>query len=138
MRVQKQHVIIEFFDETSIENMITCLHYKMDKVLFFGYKKSMTEEKKRVTENFLKSRCYVETVDFKVVNEYNPKEVLEKLENILKEEENNFCYFDMTGGEDLILTAMGMLAERYQIPVHKYDVEKNKLIVFKKNRNSKY
>ena len=38
----------------------------------------------------------------------------------------------MTGGEDLILTAMGMLAERYRIPVHKYDVEQDKLIVFKK------
>ena len=132
MGIQKKHVIIEFFDETSIENMITCLHYKMDKVIFFGYKKSMTEERKRVIENFLKNRCHVEVVDFKTVNEYNPKEMLDKLESTLREEESNFCYFDMTGGEDLILTSMGMLAERYQIPIHKYDVEKNKLIVFKK------
>ena len=132
MEMRKKHVIIEFFDETSIENLITCLHYKMDKVLLFGYKKVMTEERKRITEEFLKKRCNVEVVEFRTVNEYNPKEMLEKLEITLKEEEGSFCYFDMTGGEDLILTAMGMLAERYQIPIHKYDVEKNKLIVFKR------
>ena len=132
MGVQKKHVIIEFFDVTSIENLITCLHYKMDKVIFFGYKKSMTEERKHTTENFLKKRCNVEVVEFETVNEYNPKEMLEKFEKVLKQEQDNFCYFDMTGGEDLMLVAMGMLAERHQIPVHKYDIERDKVIVFKR------
>ena len=39
MGLQKKHVNIEFFDETSIENLITCLHYKMDKTIYIGYKK---------------------------------------------------------------------------------------------------
>lgn len=132
MELQKKHVNIEFFDETSIENLITCLHYKMDKTIFIGYKKNMTENRKRIAEDFLKKRCQVEEIEFKTVNEYNPKEILAVLEAVLKDEKEQFCYFDLTGGEDLILTAMGMLAERYQVPVHKYDVERDKLIVFKR------
>lgn len=132
MEVQKEHVNIEFFDEASIENLITCLHYKMDKIIFIGYKKHMTGDKKRIAEDFLKKRCNVKKVDYKNVNEYNPKEILGVLEQVLEEERTNLCYFDLTGGEDLILAAMGMLSERYQIPLHKYDVEHDKLIVLKK------
>lgn len=127
MEVQKEHVNIEFFDEASIENLITCLHYKMDKIIFIGYKKYMTGDKKRIAEDFLKKRCNVKKVDYKNVNEYNPKEILGVLEQVLEEERANLCYFDLTGGEDLILAAMGMLSEGYQIPLHKYDVEHEKL-----------
>lgn len=69
----------------------------------------------------------MEVQNYKNVNEYNPKEILGVLEQVLEEERANLCYFDLTGGEDLILAAMGMLSERYQIPLHKYDVEHEKL-----------
>ena len=33
----------EFFDEEAIENVITCLHFKMDRVIFFGEKELLKE-----------------------------------------------------------------------------------------------
>ena len=36
------NVLIEFFDEEPIENLITCTHFHMDKVICFGYKPVMT------------------------------------------------------------------------------------------------
>ena len=48
------YVNIEFLDVEPIENVITCMHHKMDKVIFFGYKETIEECKKR-TENFMKN-----------------------------------------------------------------------------------
>ena len=38
------NVLIEFFDEEPIENLITCTHFHMDKVICFGYNPIMTLE----------------------------------------------------------------------------------------------
>ncbi len=139
MELQKKNINIEFFDEEPIENVITCLNFKMDRTIFFGYKKTMTEERKHVTEKFLKSRCNVEKIYFHVVNACNLEQIVEKISEVVLEEQKqgNNCFFDLTGGEDLVLVAIGMLAERYQIPMHKYDVEKNLLIGLQKEGSLK-
>lgn len=132
MEVEKKHVNIEFFDEASIENFITCLHFKIDKVFFFGYEETMTEEKQNRTKILLKEKCNVGSVKFKCVNKYSIEHIVEQIENVLKDEQRlgNLCYFDLTGGEDLILVAFGMLAQKYGLPIHEYDVEEDRLISF--------
>ena len=111
----------------------------MDKTIFFGYTKTMTNERKKTTENFLKDKCGVKEVKFYPVNEYNLEQILEEIEDVLKaeQEKENACYFDLTGGEDLVLVAIGMLAQKHQIPIHKYDVEKNLLIGFHRDNSIK-
>ena len=139
MEIRDGYVNIEFFDEESIDNLITCLNFKMDKTIFFGYKKTMTEARKNVTERFLKDRCGVKDVRFCSVNEYNLEQILDEIEKVLKDEQSlgNKCFFDLTGGEDLVLVAIGMLAQKHQIPLHKYDVEKDLLIGFHKENTMK-
>lgn len=131
-----KYVNIEFFDEEAIENVITCLNYKMDKVIFFGYKEIMTAERTNIIENYLKDRCNVKEAEFKEVNKENLEEITARIEEALDKErkDGNRCYFDLTGGEDLVLVAIGMLAEKYDIPLHKYDVPSNKLICFHKDK----
>ena len=51
-------VNIEFLDNEPIENVISSLHFKIDKTIFFGFA-DVIEEKKEVTKNFLKKYCGV-------------------------------------------------------------------------------
>ena len=115
---------IEFFDKEPIENVITCLNFKMDRVIFFGYDSRMTEEAKKITGKALKDICHVTDVVFVEVSQKKLSRILEVMERYIDEEvaEQNQCFFDMTGGEDMILMAMGMLKERRHIPVHQFDI----------------
>lgn len=47
-------VNIEFLDREPVENVISGLHFKFDKTIFFGFA-DVIEEKKEITKNFLKS-----------------------------------------------------------------------------------
>lgn len=133
-------VNIEFFDEEPIENFITCLNYQMDKVFFIGFEKTMTEEAQERVKYFLQDICGINegNVYFEPVNEDDLEQIKEKIEAILKEEQRqgNRCYIDLTGGEELILTAFGMVGEKYQLPIHRYKVEKNELVSY--NNKSPY
>lgn len=46
-------VDFEFFSNEPIENVITCMHFKVDKVVYFGYY-DMVQNRSECTENFLK------------------------------------------------------------------------------------
>ena len=53
------NINIEFLDVEPIENVITCMHHKMDKVIYFGYENIVQKYEKR-TRDFLEKYC----VDF--------------------------------------------------------------------------
>ena len=57
------NVNFEFLDRTPIENVITCLNYSIDKVIFFGYQEVIDVEKSK-TERFLIKYCGVKKVVF--------------------------------------------------------------------------
>lgn len=129
-------VNFEFLDEEPIENVITCLHYKVNKVVFFG-DKDITAEKKNSMERFLKKYCNVKEVEFLEISDKNLKDVEEVMQNAIsrEREQKNECYFDVTGGEGLALLAFGALSKELQVPMHMYDVEKDELIEYDKNYN---
>ena len=56
-------VNFEFLGMESVENVITCMHYKVDKVVYFGYPEMVSAKKER-TERFLRKRCKVKEVVF--------------------------------------------------------------------------
>lgn len=126
------NVNFEFFDKEPIENLITCLNYKMDKVIFFGHSDLMNRERIENTRNSLKSICGITDVKFVEMSKSNLYRVIEVLEKEIQVEMNrgSRCFFDLTGGEGLILVAMGILSTRYQTPLHQYDVWKNELNTF--------
>ena len=61
---EAMNTVIEFFDEDPIENLITCMNYQFDKVIYFGHKDSMTQERVRITRNSLKKICGITEVSF--------------------------------------------------------------------------
>lgn len=126
------NVNIEFFVLDPIENLITCLNFKMDKVIYFGHSDVMTSYRQKHTERILREVCGVKAVEFHVVSQRNLQSVVERMEEVLKREEAHNCYFDLTGGEELIAVAMGILSRDYKTPMHLFDVESGKLHMLNK------
>ena len=127
------NTVIEFFDEDPIENLITCINYQFNKVLYFGHKDSMTQERVRITRDSLKRICNVTEVEFIELSKKSLDRVVEILEREINEEkkQRNQCFFDLTGGEGLILVAMGILSTKYETPMHRYDIWSGELTVFR-------
>lgn len=123
------NILIEFLDKEPIENVITCMNFVFDKVVFIGYSKKIEKYKKR-TEDFLKEYCKVGKVEFVPVTKKNLDRVVEAIREIIVREKNggHNVYFDITGGESLTLVAIGRLSEELNTPIHMYNIENNKLM----------
>ncbi len=126
------NINIEFFVLDPIENLITCLNFKMDKVIYFGHSDVMTSYRQKHTEKILKEVCGVKAVEFHVVSQRNLQSVVERMTEVLEREKDHNCYFDLTGGEELIAVAMGILSRDYKTPMHVYDVESGRLHMLNK------
>ena len=124
-------VNFEFLDEEAIENAITCLNYRMDKVIFFG-NAELIEEKQAALRLFLRETCEVgkkaqlsaeEAIQFIDILDTDLNDVITKIRKAIKAEEGNIRYIDITGGEGLTLLAFGILAKELGLPMHLFDVE---------------
>ena len=124
-------VNIEFFDEDPIENVITSLHYKIDKTIFFGYTDIM-EKRKQDVSRFLKKYCGVKEVEFYELNESNLRIMMSDMSDCIKREreQGNKLFFDLTGGESLLLVAIGALSRDFKIPMHMYDIQTKELFEY--------
>jgi len=118
------NVNIEFFSDDMIENISTSLRYNIDKLIFVGYKEPMKSAKKRNLIGLLKNYINIENVEFVEVNEYDLKDIVNKLDHVVTTEKKlkNTCYFDLTGGDDLILVAAGIVATKHDITMHQLDM----------------
>ncbi len=123
------HINIEFFDKEPIENIVTCLNFKMDKVIFFGQKDGMTSEAKEITETALKDICGITDVSFVELSMKDIDRVLQVITTTVQREEGQGgkCFFDLTGGTDMALVAMGMYSATHNIPMHRYDIAEGEL-----------
>ncbi len=122
-------VNFEFFDREPIENVITCMNYKIQKVVFFGYAEAIQEDGYK-TEKFLKEHCGVKEVRFLPVKQNDLQDIIKVMRQEVEKEqrEDHQIYFDVTGGESLILVAFGMLSRELVAPMHLYNIVENKLI----------
>lgn len=122
------NINFKFLDNDSLENVITCMHYKLDKVVFFGYDQVISDLKDNI-EQFLINQCGVSKVEFIVISQFN----INKIKLAVEKEINNYktdkIFFDLSGNESLLLVVFGMLAEKYDISMHTYDINSNKLKV---------
>ncbi len=123
------NVVFEFLGSEPIENVITCMHFKIDKVVFFGYQREIVD-KKDCTELFLKNVCHVKKVSFYSLSQDDLQSVLKCMKDAIEQEKESGSnlYFDITGGESLILVAFGILSKENDTPMHMFDIPKDKLI----------
>lgn len=119
------NVDIEFFSDDSLENIATCLDYQIDKVVYIGYEESMYSARARNFAGLLKNVLDIKLVEFVQVTPKNLSDIMDKLEEIVLAEHKagNHCFFDLTGGDDLILVAAGIIAERHGITMHQLEMD---------------
>ena len=86
----------------------------------------MTRKTKDDIMRFYKRLGYMPDIDFEVVKKYNYKNISETLERILQN--NPEPVFDLTGGSELVLAAMGELSTKYNTPMLQFDVQKGRVI----------
>lgn len=101
---------VEFFDRTPIENIISTLTVVPDKIIFIGDEASM-DQNKYVYEDFIAHRKLPTLLDFRPIKKNDLNDIISVLSDIVKEETD--CVFDLTGGEDLVLVAMGIVYQKF-------------------------
>lgn len=130
-------VVFEFLSSEPIENVITCMHCKVDKVVYFGYHDTI-QMLKDSTTRFLSKYCGINQVIYHSV----PKTDLSAVHKTMRKEiecelgRDNSIYVDITGGESLMLVAFGMLAKEFDLPMHHFDISQNKILELHKGADN--
>ncbi|MBQ8001532.1 MAG: DUF1887 family protein [Ruminococcus sp.] len=117
--------IIEFYDKADINNIVGALVYKPHKVILIG---DCNRDMNQSVEDYrrLLSKKGINTViDPVKVETQNLHRIYDALVKIV--EENEDCVFDLAGGDDLFLVAVGMIAQQYKdkVQLHRIDARKN-------------
>ncbi len=120
--------VVELFDGVSICNMASCLVMRPERVIFVGESEPMERLKfayKKVAEN----HGIEVDIGYEPINKNSIANIIEVLSKIVETEES--CVFDLTGGEDLVLVAMGIVYEKYKnvknVQMHKFNIASGKV-----------
>ena len=103
---------VEFYDRTPIENAISSLTTSPDKIIFIGdgnrAKKFLDKMNLFLEKKGLSSKI---KIDIRKIKRNNLNDIVEVLSDIVNTEED--CVFDLTGGDDLVLVAMGIVYQKF-------------------------
>lgn len=121
--------IIESFEKAPIENLISVLTSKPKKVIYLG-EVSQMKASMIVYEKILKEKEIETEIILKEIQKNNLQNILQVLTEIVETEEE--CLFDITGGEDLVLLAFGMIYERYKnhksVKMQRFNINTGRII----------
>lgn len=120
------NTLIELFDIKQIDNVIAPLHYHPEKIVYIGSADVMTEELKLDVSNFFCMHGLPAYVEFVEVNKNDISDIINKTNKVI--DNNPDIYIDVTGGKELLLVAMGIIAAKRNIPMIKFNVKTGELI----------
>ncbi len=129
------NILIKFLSKEPVENLITTMHWRLNKVIFFGYEDYLKLRQKD-TERFLNKYCGVERVEFHAVSRTNLANILKKIRDEVAAEHarGNRVYLDLTGGKGQVLAAFGMVEKELSLPMHLYWISEDRLIEYCEDR----
>lgn len=122
---------IEFFDKDALENICTCLAMAPDCVILLGDKgqERLIKNQANSYKAFFAGRGKNIDFLFQPINKDNLQSIIDALSEIV--EKHGDCVFDLTGGEDLCLVAMGIIFERCKkngIQMHRFNISDNTVV----------
>lgn len=101
---------VEFYDRTSIENIISSITTIPNKIIFIGDGKIM-KKFDPFYRSFLEKRGLNIEIAYRNIKRNDLNDIVQVLSDIVETEKQ--CVFDLTGGEDLALVAMGIVFQKY-------------------------
>lgn len=122
--------VVEFIDPEMLNNLIGCLTIKPQKVIFLG--DSSTVERVRDKYVGLIRRFGLSTeIEFRNADRRSVDNIIDVLSDII-ENENDEISFNLNGGDDLVLVAMGIVFQSYKgerhIDMHRFNVSSGKVV----------
>lgn len=119
--------LVELFDKNPVENIISSLVLQPQRVIFVGRKEIMAGHK-RIIEKLFNERRLKTDIHFL----HPDRNSLDCAVELLSEIQKKFpdCEFDLTGGDDLMLLAMGVLMEKSPTKpkVHRYFISDRSIV----------
>ncbi len=110
---ERTKVMVEFYAEEPLENVMAMIKYRPEKIIFLGHKDNMITKRINDIKDFRDKKCPDTELEFIEV----PKDDLNGAIDIITEimRENPGVRFELTGGSELILIALGCIAARMNI-----------------------
>lgn len=104
--------VIEFYDRVELHNIASTLMCAPDRVIFIGDRSKAMAKTVALCRSVAAERGIQVEYAFQSVNKNRLNEIVEALEEILRRYDD--CIFDITGGSEVYLVAVGVLMERYR------------------------
>lgn len=110
---ERTKVMVEFYSEEPLENVMAMIKYRPEKIIFLGHKDNMITKRINDLKDFRDKKCLDTELEFIEV----PKDDLNATIDIITEimRDNPGVRFELTGGSELILIALGCIAARMNI-----------------------
>ncbi len=127
--VNKTMTFVEFFDRADIENICTCLVNVPQRVIILGERLKLLKKHAINYQKILKNRGFEVEFICREINKNNLNSIVDILSNLVETYDD--CFFDLTGGGELYLVAMGIIYERYKdkkIQMHRFNIQNNHII----------
>lgn len=119
--------VIEFFEKTAIENMLSALLCQPERVIYIG---DSTKQMKRSIECYkevLRGRDIDVDMQYRSVPKNRLQEIVTELDKLVEQYDD--CVFNLDGGEDLYLVAVGIITQRHPgVQLHRFNVRNNTII----------
>ncbi len=113
--------LVKLFDKCQIKNVAAAIKYKPGKVIFVGYKQAMTKKRIADTERFFAMRNENINTCCETVNTHNMGIIINMFKRLAAA--NDDVYFDLTGGSETLIAAMGAAAQECNIPVLRMNIK---------------
>lgn len=114
--------VVEFFDNCSVENIASALLCAPGKVILFGDNENKLVKSEQLYSSIVASKGLDVVFDHRKANRNDLINIVEVLSDIVEKEGE--CVFDLEGGEDLFLVAVGIVYEKYRdrIQLHRFNI----------------
>ncbi len=120
---------IEFFTKTAAENICGCLAKAPQRVVLVGDRmKLLQKHAQRYRRIFLDRGQDVEFI-CRSVNRNNMQNIIQALSELV--ETYGDCVFDLTGGEELYLVAVGIVCQRFRdrhLQLHRFNIHTGTIV----------
>ncbi len=104
-------IVVEFFDKCAIENILSALVCDPERVVFIGGSAKEMERRVAAYRKVLNSRGKNTELCCKSVNRHDLLGIANTLAEIVEREDS--VIFNLDGGDELYLVAVGMVAQQY-------------------------
>lgn len=120
-------VIVEFFDKVSLENICGALLCRPEQVIFVGSNRNKMERSIDSYRSLLRSKGIFTELSCVSISRNHLQAIVDRLSEIV--EKSKDCIFDLTGGDDLYLVAVGIIMGRYgdRVQCHRFNFLQDKL-----------